>query len=69
MATIQLDMNMPERFDLTCINEKGEKERIVMIHAAVMGSIERFLSVLIEHLGGCLPALALTRAGARIAGV
>ena len=55
VATIQLDMNMPERFALTCINEKGEKERIVMIHAAVMGSIERFLSVLIEHLGGAFP--------------
>jgi threonyl-tRNA synthetase len=55
VATIQLDMNMPERFDLTCINEKGEKERIVMIHAAIMGSIERFLSVLIEHVGGAFP--------------
>ncbi len=41
VATIQLDMNQPERFDLTCTNEKGEKERIVMIHAAIMGSIER----------------------------
>ena len=48
-------MNMPERFDLTCVNDKGEKERIVMIHAAIMGSIERFLSVLIEHLGGAFP--------------
>ena len=55
MATIQLDMNMPERFDLNCINEKGEKERIVMIHAAIMGSIERFLSVLIEHYAGAFP--------------
>ena len=55
VATIQLDMNMPENFDLTCINEQGEKERIVMIHAAIMGSIERFLSVLIEHLGGAFP--------------
>ncbi len=55
VATIQLDLNMPERFDLTCINEKGEKERIVMIHAAIMGSIERFLSVILEHLGGALP--------------
>ncbi len=55
VATIQLDMNMPERFDLTCINEQGEKERIVMIHAAIMGSIERFLSVLIEHLQGAFP--------------
>lgn len=55
VATIQLDMNLPERFDLTCTNEKGEKERIVMIHAAIMGSIERFTAVLIEHLGGNFP--------------
>jgi threonyl-tRNA synthetase len=55
VATIQLDMNMPERFDLTCMNEKGEKERVVMIHAAIMGSIERFMSILIEHTGGNFP--------------
>jgi threonyl-tRNA synthetase len=55
VATIQLDMNMPERFDLTCINEKSEKERIVMIHCAIMGSIERFSAVLIEHLAGNFP--------------
>jgi threonyl-tRNA synthetase len=55
VATIQLDMNQPERFDLTCINEKGERERIVMIHAAIMGSIERFLSVAIEHFAGAFP--------------
>ena len=55
VATIQLDMNMPERFDLTCINEQGEKERIVMIHAAIMGSIERFMSILIEHTAGNFP--------------
>ena len=55
VATIQLDMNMPERFDLTCTNEKGEKERIVMIHCAIMGSIERFMAVLIEHTAGALP--------------
>jgi len=55
IATIQLDMNMPEKFDLNCINEKGEKERIVMIHAAIMGSIERFLSVIIEHYAGAFP--------------
>ena len=55
VATIQLDVNMPERFDLTCVNEKGEDERIVMIHAAIMGSFERFLSVLIEHCGGKFP--------------
>ena len=55
VATIQIDMNMPERFDLTCVNEKGAKERIVMVHAAIMGSIERFLSVILEHLNGALP--------------
>lgn len=55
VATIQLDMNMPERFDLTCINEEGTKERIVMIHAAIMGSIDRFLSILIEHTAGAFP--------------
>jgi len=55
VATIQLDMNMPERFDLACVNEKSEKERIVMIHAAIMGSIERFLSVIIEHFAGAFP--------------
>lgn len=55
VATIQLDMLQPERFDLTYVNEKGEKERVVMIHCAVMGSIERFSAVLLEHTGGALP--------------
>ncbi|TSC78769.1 MAG: threonyl-tRNA synthetase [Parcubacteria group bacterium Gr01-1014_33] len=55
VATIQLDMNLPERFDLTCVNEKGEHERIVMLHAAIMGSIERYLSILIEHFAGAFP--------------
>ena len=55
VATIQLDMNLPERFDLTCTNEAGQKERIVMIHCAIMGSIERFSAVLIEHLSGNFP--------------
>lgn len=55
VATIQLDINMPERFDLTCINESGDKERIVMIHAAIMGAIERFFSILIEHHAGAFP--------------
>ena len=55
VATIQLDMVQPERFDLTCMNEKGEKERIVMIHAAIMGSIERYLSIIIEHFAGAFP--------------
>jgi threonyl-tRNA synthetase len=55
VATIQLDFNQPEGFDLVCINEKGERERIVMMHAAIMGSIERFLSVYIEHTAGRFP--------------
>ena len=55
VATVQLDMNLPERFDLYCINEKNEHERIVMLHCAIMGSIERFSAVLIEHLSGNFP--------------
>ncbi len=55
VATIQLDLNMPESFDLYCIDEKGEHERVAMIHAAIMGSIERFLSVVIEHFAGAFP--------------
>lgn len=55
VATIQLDINMPERFDLVCINEKSERERIVMIHAAIMGATERFLSVYLEHCMGKFP--------------
>lgn len=56
LATIQLDFNQPEGFDLTCTNEEGADERIVMLHCAVMGSHERFLSVYIEHTGGKFPA-------------
>ncbi|MCR4326925.1 MAG: threonine--tRNA ligase [Candidatus Roizmanbacteria bacterium] len=55
VATIQIDRNMPERFNLSCINEQGEHERVVMIHAAIMGSIERFMSILIEHFAGAFP--------------
>ena len=55
LATIQLDFNQPEGFDLTCTNEEGEPERIVMLHCAVMGSHERFLSVYIEHTAGKFP--------------
>jgi threonyl-tRNA synthetase len=55
LATIQLDFNQPEGFDLTCTNESGEPERIVMLHCAVMGSHERFLSVYIEHTAGKFP--------------
>jgi len=56
LATPQLDFVMPERFDLTYTNEKGEKERPVMIHRAIAGSLERFLSVIIEHFAGAFPA-------------
>jgi threonyl-tRNA synthetase len=55
VATIQLDVNMPERFGLTCVNENSEAENIVMIHAAIMGSLERFLSIAIEHFAGAFP--------------
>ncbi|MBL8121338.1 threonine--tRNA ligase [Candidatus Saccharibacteria bacterium] len=55
VATIQLDFNQPEGFDLTCTNEQGDPERIVMLHCAVMGSHERFLSVYIEHTAGKFP--------------
>ena len=55
VATIQLDRQQPERFDLACTNENGEKERVVMIHAAIAGSLERFTAVLIEHLAGNFP--------------
>jgi threonyl-tRNA synthetase len=54
-ATIQLDFGQPEGFDLNCVNEAGEKERIVMIHAAVMGSLERFLVLVIEATAGAFP--------------
>ncbi len=55
VATAQLDFNQPEGFDLTYVNEEGERERVVMMHAAIMGSIERFLSVYIEHVAGRFP--------------
>ena len=54
-ATIQLDFGQPEGFDLTCTNESGEAERILMIHCAVMGSIERFMVLLIEGTAGAFP--------------
>lgn len=55
VATVQLDFVQPERFELEFVNEKGEKERPVMLHHATLGSIERFLSVFIEHTGGWFP--------------
>lgn len=55
LATIQLDLVMPDRFGLEFVNNNGEKERPVMIHRAIAGSLERFLSVMIEHFAGHFP--------------
>ncbi|MCQ2792169.1 MAG: threonine--tRNA ligase [Bacilli bacterium] len=54
-GTIQLDMNLPERFDLTYIDENNNKVRPIMLHRALFGSIERFIGILIEHYGGAFP--------------
>lgn len=54
-GTIQLDLNLPERFDLSYIDANGEKQRPVMIHRVVYGSIERFFGILIEHYAGKFP--------------
>ncbi len=54
-GTIQLDMNLPERFDLTYIDADGSKKRPVMLHRVIYGSIERFIGILIEHYAGAFP--------------
>lgn len=54
-GTIQLDFNLPERFDINYIGEDGEKHRPVMIHRVVYGSLERFMGILIEHYAGAFP--------------
>ena len=54
-ATIQLDMSLPERFDLTYEGKDGQKHRPVMIHRVIYGSLERFLGILIEHFAGKFP--------------
>ena len=54
-GTIQLDMNLPERFDVTYIDENSDKQRAIMIHRALYGSIERFMGIIIEHFGGFFP--------------
>ena len=54
-GTIQLDMNLPERFDLTYVAENGEKKRPIMLHRALFGSIERFIGILTEHYAGSFP--------------
>jgi threonyl-tRNA synthetase len=55
LSTIQCDFNQPNRFDLSFVNEKGEKEQPVVIHRAISGSLERFLGVAIEHFAGAFP--------------
>ena len=54
-GTIQLDFQMPERFELTYIDSDGEKKRPVMVHRAILGSMERFIGILIEHFAGKFP--------------
>ena len=54
-GTIQLDMNLPERFDLTYIDADGSKKRPIMLHRVIYGSIERFIGILIEHYAGAFP--------------
>ena len=54
-STIQIDFNLPEKFNVTYINNKGEKQQPIMIHRALLGSLERFIGVLIEHYAGAFP--------------
>lgn len=54
-STIQVDFTLPERFDLTYVGQDGEKHRPVMVHRAIMGSVERFIGVLIEQYAGAMP--------------
>ena len=54
-GTIQLDMNLPERFDLTYVDTDGSKKRPVMLHRVIYGSVERFIGILIEHFAGAFP--------------
>jgi threonyl-tRNA synthetase len=55
LGTVQLDFSLPERFDLHFINREGQQERPVMIHRALLGSIERFMAILLEHCAGDFP--------------
>jgi len=54
-GTIQLDMNLPDRFEITYIDESGNKRRPIMLHRVIFGSIERFIGILIEHYAGAFP--------------
>ncbi len=55
LATVQCDFNLPQRFNLSYINEEGKKEQPIVIHRAISGSLERFMSILIEHFAGKFP--------------
>ncbi len=55
LATVQCDFNAPERFEMSYVNEQGNKERPVVIHRAIAGSLERFIGVAIEHFAGAFP--------------
>lgn len=55
ISTLQVDFNLPERFDISFINDKSQKERPLMLHRALLGSLERFFGLLIEHYAGALP--------------
>jgi threonyl-tRNA synthetase len=56
LTTIQFDFNLPERFDMTYVGEDGQEHRPYMVHRALLGSLERFFGVLVEHYGGAFPA-------------
>jgi threonyl-tRNA synthetase len=56
MSTIQVDFQLPQRFDLNYIGSDGERHRPIMIHRALFGSVERFFGVLVEHYAGAFPA-------------
>ncbi|MBM2832510.1 MAG: threonyl-tRNA synthetase [Dehalococcoidia bacterium] len=53
--TIQVDFNLPQRFGVVYVNEQGQDEQVVMVHRAVLGSMERFMACLVEHYGGAFP--------------
>lgn len=55
LTTVQLDFVQPENFDLTYVNEQGKEERPAVLHIAILGSVDRFLAILIEHYGGAFP--------------
>ena len=63
LSTIQCDFTLPERFELEYVGQDGERHRPVMVHRAILGSLERFIGVLTEHYAGAFPHLARSRAG------